>query len=246
MSNEGVEAFIPTLDGAVKAGIALPDGPVREQSKLVALVVAATVRRRETWREDRKMTSDDAARIPKQPPEVRKEGGFSSWLVSQREDGGFVRAKLEHVTDKVVRIRDVILPTELSSQPVLFGVESAIEELVPELLPDFLECKDLRTVSERSAYRGTMSMQAAPKFHGHDFGDTIEQGRKMVEGMARVRGQLLGVQVRAFAWPLLWARWEDPGIGLQGAQVVLLADGQGQLRALTGTELQRRDEQRGV
>lgn len=245
MDAVGVEAFIPTLDAAVKAGIALPSGPAVETSKLVALVVAATVRKREVWREDRMMTTADAERIPRQPPEVRNAGGFSSWLVSQREEGAFVRARLEHVTDKVVRIRDVLIPSELSSRPVLFGVESAIEELVPELLPDFLECKDLRTASERSAYRGTMGAVAAPKFHGHDFGDTIEQGRKMVEAMSLVRGQLLGVRVRAFAWPLLWLRWEAASYDQPGPQVVLLTDQNFQLRALTGTELRRRDEERG-
>lgn len=242
----GVEAFLPTLEAALAQGIDLPEGPVEEQSKLAALIVAATVRKREVWRERRSMTYADAALMPKQPPAVRPDGGFSSWLISYEEQGAFLRAQLEHVTDKVVRVRDVLVPRELTSRPRLFGLESAIEELVPELLPEFLECKDLRSHGERTAYRGNTSAAAAPTFHGHHFGDAIEQGRKLVEDLCVVRGQLLGVNVRAFAWPLLWLRWPDEGRDQVGAQVVLLADKNYQLRAISGVELERRIEDASV
>lgn len=233
----GLRPFLPTLERAREAELIPSDPPVAEARRLVALLVVANLFRRERWRETKSLPPEEMRWLfTAEPPPL--PGSYRTWLVG-RDAGG--RCQLEHVTDKIVAFRDVFVPSSLKNDPVLFGVETAIEALVPQAPNALLECKDLRNVSTTSAYRGTLAQTQKPMFHGHDFEDTIDQGRSAVQQLYAVRGKLISASVQAFAWPLLHVRFvaTDPA-----TQLVILPDASGELHAISGMELREAEAER--
>lgn len=229
---------LPTLDKARAEGLLPKNLAVAETRKLAALVVVANLHRRETWRETRVLPRD-LPPLPRAAP-AYAVGTFRSWIVADAPTGGSV---IEHVTDRAQLYRDVIVPRELTDNPHLFGIESAIESLVPERIDPALECKDLRKTGASAAYRGALAADQQPTFHEFDFCDTIDRGRRDVEQLYRARGKVVQAGVRAFAWPLLHVRFvsEDPT-----TQLVILPDANAVLHALTGAELEKREEARTI
>jgi hypothetical protein len=228
---------LPSLENARAADLLPRDLVVAEAKKLAALVVIADLCRRETWRETRALSEADQAELPQVAPPFFP-GTYRSWMVSRSPSGGAV---LEHVTDRVQHYRDVLVPQQLTDSPYLFGIESAVEALVPHLPEPAFECKDLRRTGTTSAYRGALSADDQPTFHEFDFADTIERARNEVLQLYRARGKVVQGMVRAFAWPLLHVRFTS---GEPSAQLVVLPDAAGVLHALTGAMLEEREEDR--
>lgn len=228
---------LPTLEAARAAGLVRTDLAVAEAKQLAALLVIADVARREAWRETRMLSAADLVDVPTQAPPFAP-GVVRSWLVSRTPSGGSV---LEHVTDRTQRWRDVLLPSVLTDDRYLYGIESAIEALVPEEPAPAHECKDLRPTGAASAYRGSLSANAQPTFHGFDFADTIDRGKKAVLDLHRARGRVVSMRVRAFAWPLLLVRFQSDDLH---TTVVVVPDHLGGLHALSGAELAERTGER--
>lgn len=231
-----VENYFATLERARALGLELPEGEPAAERKLAALVVLARVLSRETWQEERLLLEDDLRKLPRRVPPPATGGGFRSWIKAFDPSG---KAVLEHVTDKLAHHRFVLVPSELTTQKDYFGIGTAISEIAAETPVDTLECKDLRTIGVSTAYRGAKSgARERPTFHGYDFGDTPEQGKKTLESLFQGRGRTLEAGARAFAWPLCKLDWAG------GASALLLADPDGVLRVITPKDLAEREEER--
>ena len=131
-------------------------------------------------------------------------------------------------------LTDVYLPTALRSAPGLLHVERVIESIVPHVPPDDFECKDLRPVTEESAYRGARRQQD-PKFFGSDYQDAIEVAKRRTDDFLRGKGKILSWKIRAWAWPVLWLRWPaaagDPD-GAGALEVVLVVRPEGTIERI--------------
>lgn len=119
------------------------------------------------------------------------------------------RLRLRYSTDEPVYFREAYVPSSLAHVPSLFSFESAFEraadlEAIP---PECLRCHDLNDrVTGATAYRGGERRQK-PDFMGFDFVDTIDKA------LAALAAISVGVavpfyDVRAYAWPILWLRYE--------------------------------------
>lgn len=232
-----IEDFLPTVEAAERAGLLNERFQVAEAKKLAAIVVVARFLRRDAWRETTHLNALDERTLPREAPPFNI-GQIRSWLINITPRGHLI----EHVTDRAQDFWDVFVPRSLTSNPMLFGVESAIEALVPKLPDDELECHDLRTDGAQSAYRGQLSGERKPMFHGFDFEDTIDQAKESLGQLYRARGRILHASVRAFAWPMLYVRFDTV---VPFTETVIVPGGRdGSLHALTGAELQRREEER--
>ena len=117
---------------------------------------------------------------------------------------------------------EVYVPKVLKQAPGMLHFESRVEQLItPEGAhpPECLRCHDLRPRQVGGAYRQAQ-VTKEPDFHGHLFGDTIDQG---IDGLERF---LLGhpggrLDVRAWAWPLLVLRYFSLGAEPATTAVVL-------------------------
>lgn len=130
-------------------------------------------------------------------------------------------------------LTDVYLPTALRQATGLLHVERVIESIVPLVPPDEFECKDLRPVTEESAYRGARRQQD-PKFFGFDYQDAIEVAKRGTDDFLRGKGKILSWKIRAWAWPVLWLRWPgaaDP-YGSKALDVVLVARPEGTIERI--------------
>lgn len=133
------------------------------------------------------------------------------------------------------KFRDVFVPTEALRHPALFGLESIFEACVPYTPPAPYACPDLTTSEDVSAYRGVQKQGNPPTFHGHGFGDAVDQARTAVEQYLRTPGRVPR-KIKAFAWPFLWLQWNDR----EPTDIILLTDGvAGGIRAIRSDELQR-------
>ncbi len=234
-SHLSIHDYLPTVEAAVRAGLLEQGSAPQFARKLAALLVIAKLARRETWREEKLLQGHEAHQLPTQAPPFAP-GSFRSWKVGMGKTG----VLLEHVTDKIINFWDVFIPSALNREEDLFGVESAIEELVPGVPNAIFECQDLRTEGQVSAYRGQISGARKPMFHEHDFEDAIELGKAATIQLYQARGRLVSADVKAYAWPLLWVRLSDDA----ESQMVILPDGHGQLHALRDTDLMRRDDEK--
>ncbi len=150
--------------------------------------------------------------------------------------GELVTVKAKLVSDQQSSLHDVFLPTELRHAPGLMSLERIVESIVPAAPDEAFRCHDLRKVAEVSAYRGTQRQQD-PTFFGWSFRDTIELGAKAVEAFLAGKGRVLAADIRAYAWPLLWLRYDRAHQA--AVDVVILRDEQGAARRIRSDEGER-------
>lgn len=117
------------------------------------------------------------------------------------------RVRLRYYSDTPAFLNEAYMPRHVAQNPSLFRLETTMEEnlglhLTP---PEELRCHDLTGEVAGSAYRGGQKI-VRPHFHGHDFGDTIDQA---LAGLAAAGAgaTVARYQVRAYAWPFLRLRW---------------------------------------
>jgi len=119
----------------------------------------------------------------------------------------FVR--LRYYSDRPTYLNEAYMPTHIAQNPWLFRLETSMEDELNMLRtpPEELRCHDLTGEVAGTAYRGGQK-KLRPQFHGHDFGDTIDQA---LAGLAAAGAgaQVARYQVRAYAWPFLRLRWSD-------------------------------------
>ena len=117
--------------------------------------------------------------------------------------------RLRYYSDTPAFLNEAYMPTHIAQKPSLFRLETVMEEELNILRtpPEELRCYDLTGEVAGTAYRGGQK-KIRPIFHGHDFGDAIEQG---LAGLAAAGAgaQVARYQVRAYAWPFLRLRWLD-------------------------------------
>jgi hypothetical protein len=147
--------------------------------------------------------------------------------------GELVTAKVEMVSDQRAVLHDVLLPAALRMAPGMISLERIVESLVPPIPDEAFRCHDLRKVAEVSAYRGAQRQQD-PTFFGWSFRDTIDLGSKAVSEFLRGKGRLLASDIRAYAWPLLWLRYERAHLPM--ADVVIVRDALGAARRIRSDE----------
>jgi hypothetical protein len=138
-------------------------------------------------------------------------------------------ARIRYYHDRPAFLRETYVPTVITCIPALFSFERAFEELAPSDMdpPECLRCHDLTTRKGGTAYRGG-EREVVPDFYGHLFGDTIE---KAVSGLsaAGVGKTAVRSDIRAFAWPLLWLRYDG------GRERVLFMKRSGEIHTFEGT-----------
>ena len=275
LAQEPAAPFLLTLGRARRTGIHLPDESPREEHRLAALLVVASLLRRDSWEEEIELPGEEAARIPSGVapiPDsvtdhydrraagaiqmqrctacVAKPGfrvcricegrGQWSW-VSCSCKSGYVecptcrgtavshRLRIRYYHDRAAFLRETYLPTVMRSIPSLFSFERTFEERSECEMdpPECLRCHDLTTRKMSTAYRGGGDREVMPEFHGHQFGDTIERA---IAGLtaAGVGKTAVRADIRAYAWPLLWLRYDG------GREKVLFVDRSGEIQPFEG------------
>ncbi len=236
MTEPKTSKFIPTAAAARRAGIALPSVTPTQRYPVAALIVRARILRREVWSEKKSITQELADKLPHHPPKKGKPGGLYHVIGKQFRSAarwqGFrpeLRVRLDHYHDKLVRFSEAYVPSGLLKVPGFGGVETAFEALVmARLPPECLRCLDLTPRSVGGAYR-VSARGRQPKFHGHDFGDTIKRGSRTVHRIL-APGQVMRSDIRAYAWPLLWLHYDT----IPAQDFVLVVDHEGNIHGLTG------------
>jgi len=151
--------------------------------------------------------------------------------------GELVTAKVKVVSDQQTALRDLFIPTELHDAPGMLSVERIIDGVIPPRPNEAFRCHDLRKVAEVSAYRGAQKQQD-PTFFGWSFRDTIELGSNAVDTFLLGKGRVMHCDIRAYAWPLLWLRYERPS--LRTVEVAIFKDTQGATRCIRSDDSIRR------
>lgn len=121
------------------------------------------------------------------------------------------RVRLRYYSDTPAYLNEAYMPRHISQTPSLFKLESFMENDLNLIRtpPEELRCHDLTGEVAGTAYRGGQR-KIRPQFHGHDFGDTIDQALAGLNA-AGAGANVMRYQVRAYAWPFLRLRWEDEG-----------------------------------
>lgn len=222
---ETAEAYLPTLEGARAAGLELPGAEPVERHALAALVVRATVMRREQWDEEWAIPTARAEQLPTDDPAPREDLGPADHvtLVERLREmacrdrrpactvcagtGHASIVRVRHHHDRIAVMSEVYIPSYMGQVPGMLTFETALESSIAETPPECLRCLDLRPQQARSAYRGGGAPRE-PDFLGHRFGDSVERAAAAVQSFAR-RGAILRSDVRAWAWPFLWLRYGE-------------------------------------
>lgn len=206
-ADPAVESWLPTLEKACEQGLDLPEGDPWEVHKMAALIVIAGAVRRETW--DEVLDEDRAESVPgREPPPAPTAyvPGSHAWIVGPVA-GKPGRVRVRHTNEIPIAMCELYAPT----LPIAYCFEGALEkfaELGTEP-PEVLRCLDLRPRNQGgSAYRGGGKLQEAD-FNGFAFGDSLEHAVTAVERLG-TRGTVFLLNVRAYAWPFLWARYPGP------------------------------------
>ncbi|WP_437329385.1 hypothetical protein [Sorangium sp. So ce381] len=253
--SDPVAPYLPTLGRARAEGLALPPGAPAEERRVAALVVLASIVRREGWTEVVDLSQEDALQLaPGEPPlpdafEARAHrrlvehlglrpctacaGAGASPVVcaSCMGDGHMRRVRIRHVQDRPIEVRELYAPREMSFVPALFSFESTLKRALGAAdPPEPLRCLDLRPRAVRTAYRGGGDRVVEPDFQGHHFAGTIESAVATLGAFA-TGGRIVAQAVRAYAWPLLWLRY---GPGEPARDVVVFPDLTGALQAFSG------------
>jgi hypothetical protein len=139
--------------------------------------------------------------------------------------------RLRYYSDVPAYLNEAYMPRHIAQNPSLFRLETFMEEDLNILraLPEELRCHDLSGEVTGTAYRGGQKV-VRPHFHGHDFGDTIDQALAGLSA-AGAGATVARYQVRAYAWPFLRLRWS----GHQN--IVTYIDRTGRARLFQGTSL---------
>ena len=121
--------------------------------------------------------------------------------------GETTRVRLRYYSDKPAYLNEAYMPRHIAQNPSLFSLERVMEESLSLLKtpPEELRCHDLTGEVAGTAYRGGQKV-VRPQFHGHDFGDTIDQALAGLSA-AGAGANVARFQVRAYAWPFLRLRW---------------------------------------
>jgi hypothetical protein len=119
------------------------------------------------------------------------------------------RVRLRYYSDTPAYLNEAYMPTHISQNGALFGLETHMENELNILRtpPEELRCHDLTGEVAGTAYRGG-NRKVRPNFHGHDFGDAIDQALAGLSS-AGAGAKVERYQVRAYAWPFLRLQWSD-------------------------------------
>lgn len=115
--------------------------------------------------------------------------------------------RLRYYSDTPAYLNEAYMPTHIAQTPSFFRLETFMENDLNLLRtpPETLRCHDLTGEVAGTAYRGGQK-KLRPQFHGHDFGDAIDQA---LAGLAAAGAgsQVARYQVRAYAWPFVRLHW---------------------------------------
>lgn len=132
--------------------------------------------------------------------------------------------------ERVRKMYEIYVPSELGNMPALFSFEATLEKLLPKRPPDLLRCTDLQPRQVGGGYRAARGKKKQPTFHGYRFGDTIKTASKRIDQFLP-DAFLVAQETRVWAWPLLWLRYDSQ----QAPQeIVMLVGPRGGLRYFVG------------
>ncbi|WP_438027693.1 hypothetical protein [Sorangium sp. So ce233] len=262
--SDPVTRYLPTLGRARAEGLALPPGDPAEERRVAALVVLASIVRREGWAEVVDLSPEDAQQLERgEPPlpdafEARVHrrlaedlglrpctaclgaGAASADVLAAGaaparcacEGGGRVRrVRVRHLHDRLLEVRELYAPPEMTFVPALFSFEGTLKRSLGAAdPPEPLRCLDLRPRAVRTAYRGGGDRVVEPEFYSHRFAGTIEIAAAALAALA-TGGRVVAQAVRAYTWPLLWLRY---GPGEPARDVVVFPDLTGALQVFAG------------
>ena len=139
------------------------------------------------------------------------------------------RVRLRYYSDAPAYLNEAYMPGHIAQNPSLFYLKTVmVEDLnILRTPPEELRCHDLTGEVSGTAYRGGQKV-VRPHFHGHDFGDTIDQALAGLSA-AGAGATVARYQVRAYAWPFLRLRWSGH------PNIVAYIDRTGQPRVFQGT-----------
>ncbi len=209
MARVPLDQFIYSIDDPRVAPTLPPGGKPCSVHRYAALVVVAHVMRREVWHEERALTVRELKRLKRGVPPVPNDTKMRTHtrLETSRDAGkGTKLARLAYYTDKYEHFREVYVPRVIRTASGLHSFESSLEYAIGKATPAALKVEDLTMMHSAAAYR-SQAKRRAPKFQGHGFGDCIRAAR---QGLALflARGEILKEAIHAYAWPLLWVRYD--------------------------------------
>ncbi len=252
---KGLTELMPSIAAARQAGVLPPHEDPVEERALCALVVQARVLDRRQWREEKVIRWQWAKRMARGAPPIPDRP--TSQVVTRLEEtyetipcvncqlksrqGGkpvactscFVRARVLHTADRTTAMFETYLPRQITTRRQMFGFESMLERRITpgrKTPPSTLECRDLKPRSTGGAYRAARTKKQ-PKFHGHDFGDTIKVATGALEKLFLGK-EVARYDVHAWAWPFLWLRYGGP---VDSVERALFVDHRGGLEVFVGT-----------
>ncbi|WP_437757672.1 hypothetical protein [Sorangium sp. So ce1389] len=265
--SDPVTRYLPTLGRARAEGLALPPGAPAEERRVAALVVLASLVRREGWAEVVDLSPEAAGQLeagepplprafearahrrlaedlgPRPCPACSGAGARLIFCATCLGDGHVRRVRLRHVQDRLIEVRELYAPPEMSFVPALFSLEGALKRALGEAdPPEPLRCLDLRPRAARTAYRGGADRVVEPEFYTHRFAGTIESATAGLAALA-AGGRVVAQAVRAYAWPLLWLRY---GPGEPARDAVVFPDLTGALQVFAGASPGGREGSRAV
>ncbi|WP_155797964.1 hypothetical protein [Sorangium cellulosum] len=264
-TSDPVARYLPTLGRARAEGLALPPGDPAEERRVAALVVLASIVRREGWAEVVDLSPEAAQQLERgEPPlpdafdarvhrrlaedlgsrpcsaclgaamglaEARAAGTAPARCASCEGGGRIRRVRLRHVHDRLIEVRELYAPPEMSFVPALFPFEGTLKRSLGAAdPPEPLRCLDLRPRAVQTAYRGGGDRVVEPEFYKHRFAGTIDIAAAALAALA-TGGRVVAQAVRAYAWPLLWLRY---GPGDPARDVVVFPDLAGALQVFAG------------
>lgn len=142
------------------------------------------------------------------------------------------RIHLRYYQDEPRHLRELLVPSHLPCHAPLFALETAMEQAIDIGAdpPEELRCHDLTGRAAGTAYRGGERL-VRPTFHGHDFGDTIDRTLEAFKGLS-AGAQIVRYEVRAYAWPILRLRFENPKTPATPHDLALYLDRHGAVRVV--------------
>lgn len=145
--------------------------------------------------------------------------------------GATNRITVRYYEDAPRSMREFWIPSHLAGYQSLFRLERALEEMVDleKEPPEQLRCHDLTGRTGGSAYRGGQRIER-PSFYGHDFGDTIERALASLKALGGGM-HVIHHDTRAYAWPLLRLRYDNPKDASKPLDIALYVDREGKTRA---------------
>ncbi|WP_437289371.1 hypothetical protein [Sorangium sp. So ce406] len=263
--SDPVARYLPTLGRARAEGLTLPPGDPAEERRVAALVVLASIVRREAWAQVVDLSPEAAQQLERGAPplpdafQARDHRRLAEDLgprpctaclgagtapaastpadaaparcASCKGGGRMRRTRLLHVHDRLIEVRELYAPPEMSFVPALFSFEGTLKRSLGAAdPPEPLRCLDLRPRAVRTAYRGGGDRVVEPEFYSHRFAGTIEIAAAALAALAAGR-RVVAQAVRAYAWPLLWLRY---GPGEPARDVVVFPDLTGALQVFAG------------